>query len=421
MSLKAFLSGGDLPKAANNLLADLKTKAGEVATKVKNTFSGAGDFKKLAGEATALEKSAAEQAFKRAAAQVTDPTGEVMTSIDDMIWEQSPTPWEGHDLDRDAADQEAIRQMQEGEVSAAAVNAAKAETEIDTKHRVRLQEIGPNNSIIAEVDFLVMPEIVESRTVEYEAIAPPQFPSAFQKYKGTSSTQWTVNATLTCRTTTEATNNLRIINILRGWTVPFFGSKTAEQFPQKLGAPPPVLTLSGWREQMVGPVQVVITSLNWNFPQDVDYIPAMGFKMSNDGPGQYVPSGKTVPFPTVIKIAIQLVESFSTDQMNGFSVADFRVGQFGSAFVPLPRSNQAMDVPAPQTEAQTPPPNATANPATRVGTERGRATTGASRPPPQVVDTSVVSEEASVGYISPEEPLTNRSAGFDTWEQGEVP
>lgn len=411
---KAFLSSGELPKAANNLLADVKTKAGEVATKVKGTINGWQDsFKKLAGEAPTLDKTAATQAFNRAAAQVTDPTGLVMDAIDEDIWAMSPTPWEGHDLDRDAADQEAIRQMQEGEVPAAAQNAAKKQADISDDYMVKLEEPG-----MAIVRFRVMPEVVESRTAEYEAIAPPQFPSAFQKYKGTSSTQWTVNATLTCRTEKEATDNLDTLNILRGWTMPFFGSKTAEQFPQKLGAPPPVLKFSGWRAQMVGPVQVVITSLNWNFPQDVDYIPARG------------KNGVAVPFPTVIKIAIQLVESFSTDQMNGFSLGHFRQGLFKEAFTPLPRSNQALDAPAPKTEAQQVNPGGAYrgqrsdyDPARRVYAGLGTSVSGGrgNVNPPLVVPNDVVSEPESIGVMSPEEPLTNRSAGFDSFEQTEVP
>ena len=40
---------------------------------------------------------------------------------------------------------------------------------------------------VVQVVFRVMPEIVESRTVQYDAIAPAQ-PGAFQKFKGTDST-----------------------------------------------------------------------------------------------------------------------------------------------------------------------------------------------------------------------------------------
>lgn len=401
-----------LPQAAGNVIDGVATRAAEAATKVKGVLGGAGDFDRLADGAPALDETAAKQSFRRAELLAESAPGTVMDDIDEKIQAMSPSPWEGHDLDRLASTEEMLQQLQQDSVSASAVKAANAKTQLDEEHKVRLVEPGG-----AKVIFDVMPEVVESRTVEYEAIAPPQFPSAFQKYKSTSSTQWSVNATLTCRTTDEATKNLEILNILRGWTVPFFGSRTGAQYPQKLGAPPPVLTFTGWRAQMVGPVQVVITSLNWNFPQDVDYIPAREFMTKNTLPVEYDYTGKMVPFPTVIKIAIQLVESFSTDQMNGFSLADFRTGQMGRAFVSLPRSNQTLSTPPQQREAQTVTPEGAYrgmrsdyDPARRVYVGLG-ASVGGGRGvvnPPNVVPDDVVSEVKTVGAMTPKLPLAQK-------------
>ncbi len=184
-----------------------------------------------------------------------------------------------------------------------------------------LEELGSVNSVI----FRIMPEIAESRTVKYDPVAPPQSPGAFQKYTGTDSVQWSINATLTCRTTTEASENLRIINQLRAWTMPYFGENTKRDHPSKMGAPPPVIRFSGFRKQMIGPVPVVLTSLNWQFLQDVDYIPAQ----EQDG-------DQLIPFPTVMKVAIQLVESFSTDQFNGFDLSQFRIGNSEEAWISRP-------------------------------------------------------------------------------------
>ncbi len=180
----------------------------------------------------------------------------------------------------------------------------------DRSHLVSLTSIIEPDDFI---EFLVMPEIVENRTVGYEAVAPPQFPGAFQKYKGTESAQWTINATLISRTTEEATLNLYNMNLLRGWTMPFFGENTRQAYPQRIGAPPPVLMLKGLRKAIIGPMPVVITSLSWNWPKDVDYIPAR----SPDG------STTNVPFPTVIQVAIQCVESLSTAEFNRFNLDDF--------------------------------------------------------------------------------------------------
>lgn len=206
------------------------------------------------------------------------------------------------------------------QASATSTNAAAPKSSGEDKSHLVTLEDNEGNLI----EFLVMPEIVENRSAEYEAVAPPQFPGAFQKYKGTSSVQWNINATFISRTTPEATKNLINLNILRGWTMPYFGDniKNSFNFSQKLGAPPPVLIFKGFRSAIVGPVPVVITSLNWNWPRDVDYIPAT----APDG------SAFNVPFPTVMTLTINVVESFSTEQFNNFDLEAYRVGNFEAAF-----------------------------------------------------------------------------------------
>lgn len=175
------------------------------------------------------------------------------------------------------------------------------------------------------VEFDVMPEVQEIHSAEYEPLSAPQMPLEFQKYKGTKSIQWQINGTFTCRTRDEALRNYIYLSNLRGWTKPYFGEKQRQQFSGsgKLGAPPPVLTFSGWRS-LVGAVPVVITSLNWNWPKDCDWIPT-GIK---DG------DGKEIPFPTVMQVNISMVESFSPDQVNGFDLVQFRNGRMVDAWRP---------------------------------------------------------------------------------------
>jgi hypothetical protein len=244
-----------------------------------------------------------------------------------------------------------------GQASAAQTNAAQQANKEDTSYLVTLTD---NEG--ASVIFRVLPEIVENRSVEYEAVQPPQFPGAFQKYKGTASVQWSVNAIFVCRTTDEATENLKYLNRLRGWTMPYFGEMmaTTEKFKAKVGAPPPVLKFQGLRTNIIGPVPVVITSLNWNWPRDVDYIPARKLSAPDYDSMAIEPdedSGDpTVPFPAVMSVAIQLVESFSISEFNAFDLAAYRAGDFKSAYVMNPTLSQA-DVVQQSTsqEAQAPP------------------------------------------------------------------
>lgn len=205
------------------------------------------------------------------------------------------------------------------DISAQNVNAAAGKTPDSTDHIVRLTDAQGR-----VLPFIVMPEIVESRAVSYDAVAPVQGPGAFQKFRGTESTQWTLNATFIARNSREATENMDFINMLRAWSMPYFGDNSAQGANrQMLGAPPAVLTLSGLRSRIIGPVPVVITSLNWNWPRDVDYLPT---EQEDEKTGQFV------PFPAVMTVAIQLVESYSTAQFNKFNIEEFRKGNFVTAF-----------------------------------------------------------------------------------------
>jgi hypothetical protein len=227
-----------------------------------------------------------------------------------------------------------------GQVSAAQANAAQQANEEDKTYLVTLTD-DEGFSVV----FQILPEIVENRSIRYQAVQPPQFPGAFQKYEGTDSVQWSVNAVLVCRTTKEATVNLMYLNRLRGWTMPFFGEAMAKSpltiLNDKVGAPPPVLRFHGLRTNVIGPVPVVITSLNWSWPRDVDYIPAQKLDSSSyadDYGNPRMVGDATVPFPAVISISIQLVESFSIAEFNGFDLEAYRVGDFENAYKSKPQS-----------------------------------------------------------------------------------
>lgn len=329
MSLFSGISGsisGAVTNAAtlavNNVVDSAAQKANEAASKVIGTIGDAGNFKKLSADAVSIAESAKGKALEAFGAG----TGQIpeIGKLTDRIG--------GTALDKAGA---AAALAPDAGVSPTA-SQYKSEVGIqpdDTEHIIKLALQGnegehPDST---EIIFKIMPDIVENRNVDYEAVAPAQSPSAFQKYKGTQPTQWTINATFVCRTTGEATQNLNYINTLRGWTMPYFGVKTGQRYLSKLGAPPPVLILSGYRGRMIGPVPVVMTGLNWNFPQDVDYIPATD-----------IYGGKVIPFPTVMKVSINLVESWSTEQMNGFDLHAFRTGDYTAALEPLSKQDETV-------------------------------------------------------------------------------
>jgi hypothetical protein len=246
-----------------------------------------------------------------------------------------------------------LRRAEMGPVSeiraAAGPTASQGDAE-NENYKVRLRDIaGP---VYALVTFEVMPQVTESRSVQYDQVQPPQLMGAFQKYKGTDPVRWTIQAKLISRNSQEAYNNLLNINLLRSWTAPFFGQNTVDKpsefdlpIPEErssqlaaliksyLGAPPPVLELSGLRYRMIGPVPVVVTSLNWTWPPDVDYLPC-GIDLGG-GQVSFVTdpdSGQPIPFPSVIELTIECVESFSTSQINSFNFTAYAAGRYRLAY-----------------------------------------------------------------------------------------
>lgn len=220
-------------------------------------------------------------------------------------------------------------------------------------------------SVIDELDkvmFDVTPDFSESRSVEYTPVAPIHMPGAIQVYKNTGSRAFEVGATLISRTPEEAQKNKWYLQLLRSWTMPFFGERSAttdrtrrnldpaanreqsrltpEQINERnaervrtegyelLGAPPMVLYLYAYSTSANDPrkrgtvninrVPVVITALGITYPQDVDYITLDSENQVTD---------ETEPFPIKMNVSVSLVETHSPREYEKFSISDFKEGK----------------------------------------------------------------------------------------------
>ena len=173
----------------------------------------------------------------------------------------------------------------------------------------------------SHVIFTVMPHISESRTAQYDSFTPLHHPGQILKYKGTDSRSWSVQAQLISRTPLEASINLSYINIIRAWTMPYYGTGTDSSSPELLGAPPPILTLTAYGDKMIGPVKCVLKSYNWDFPNDVDYIQTF--------------DANPQPFPVILSVTLSLEESWSPAEYSGFDINEYRAGNMQGAFTSI--------------------------------------------------------------------------------------
>lgn len=170
------------------------------------------------------------------------------------------------------------------------------------------------------VVFDTMPDITENHQAQYDDVQPLQHPGTLLKYRSTSARDWSLTVRLVSRTVEEASQNLRTINIIRSWVMPFYGQGTAgdSSTTRYLGAPPPVLTLKAYGDKVIGPAKCVLVSYNWSWPNDIDYI------QTND----VVP----VPVPVIMQLSLTLRETWSPREFSGFNLMAYRSGNLPAAF-----------------------------------------------------------------------------------------
>ena len=101
-----------------------------------------------------------------------------------------------------------------------------------------------------------------------------------------------------------------------------------------MGAPPPIITLEGYGEKMIGPITCVLESYSWNWPNDVDYIRT---------------EGDNQPFPAIISISLTLKEALSPAEYSGFDLTAYREGRLSGSYIPVtatPTTNSTSNIPA---------------------------------------------------------------------------
>jgi hypothetical protein len=165
--------------------------------------------------------------------------------------------------------------------------------------------------------FDAMPSISESGEAQYSEINPAQMPGSILKYEKSPSRSWSIsNIKLISMTSEEASKNQKILNMIRAWRMPFFGTGTELEYPSQFGAPPVVLVFSAYGMKNIGPIPVVLTSYSWDWSNDVDYIPTL----------------EGDPFPVIMNISLGIRESYSPAEIQAFGLLDYRQGNVAAAF-----------------------------------------------------------------------------------------
>lgn len=213
------------------------------------------------------------------------------------------------------------------------------------------------NAVIA---FDVVPDVSETRSVEYKSMNPVHMPGTIYAYGHTASRLFGINnARFISRTPQEASYNLAKLNLLRSWTMPYFGQADDDL----IGSPPDVLSFWAFA---VGPsanpvlqggsdndsptppvgsnpeervrathlhnIPTVIHNLQVTYPSDIDYIPTRAdtFQFGTGARSFTVEVDEGVPMPTIMTTDVQLYETHSPREFNTFDLERYRTGRLNN-------------------------------------------------------------------------------------------
>lgn len=181
----------------------------------------------------------------------------------------------------------------------------------------KIRLTGPGGQLVLEASS----PVTEQRQAMYTGFDIVHLPTNIHSFKNTSSRKWTVTGKLVSRTKSEAQANSRYLDLVRNWLLPDFGNS---------GATPPILRFFAYSNKNINNRKVVITSYDWTFSDEVDYI--------------YTASQ---PMPVIGQLTINLEEVYSAEEITSqawkLEVADggeFAPGQNGS-------SSSRLDITAP--------------------------------------------------------------------------
>tara|TARA_X000000368_G_scaffold265732_1_gene210389 strand:- start:2220 stop:3143 length:924 start_codon:yes stop_codon:yes gene_type:complete len=123
--------------------------------------------------------------------------------------------------------------------------------------------------------FPYTPTIIVAHSANYNTIAPTHTNYPYFAYQNSQVDQLVITGDFFVQNGAEARYWVNALHYLRSMTKMFFGGEA-----ETIGAPPPIVKLSGYGDYIFNNVPVIITQFTVDLPQDVDYI-ATGIKTGN--------------------------------------------------------------------------------------------------------------------------------------------
>lgn len=165
----------------------------------------------------------------------------------------------------------------------------------------------------AYVNFKVAPEISESKSVNYIEVSEIRKAGSIMVFIGSPSRNFTINAKLVSRTQEEAAENFKKLNLMKSWAMPDNDYESEGIGGDRIDSmAPTVLYIYGYGRNFKG-VQVVMKSINHEYPTDVDYIP--------------IAQGSKTKMPIIMPVSMTFQEIRSGEELQHFDINAYKLGQ----------------------------------------------------------------------------------------------
>jgi hypothetical protein len=172
--------------------------------------------------------------------------------------------------------------------------------------------------------FPTNPTVLVSQEANYNSLHPVHTNYPFWAYQNSQVGQITITANFPVQNSLEARYWIACIHYLRTVTKMNYGRGPGA------GEPPPVVKFSGYGDYVFKNVPVVVTSFQFDMPQDVDYI-STGFTPLG---GTAVPDRGDVMdasawAPTTSLLTVSVVPQYSRRDVSTFDMKKFIKGDYG--------------------------------------------------------------------------------------------
>lgn len=158
--------------------------------------------------------------------------------------------------------------------------------------------------------FPYNPQVTISYVNNYTSMATTHSNNSIHTYNNSEVSSITLNASFTAQNTAEADYVLAVLHFFRSASKMFYGNSSSGN----QGSPPPILFLSGYGQNYLNKVPVILTSFQHSMNDDIDFIETSSI------------NGGTTMVPTASALSITLIPQYSRTKMATFNLDEFATG-----------------------------------------------------------------------------------------------